>query len=150
MLTARFRGLGLLLLLLCIAGALVLPASAGVRFGGVGVGFGYDHFSGAGYPPYYSAPFWGPFGGWGYDPFWGPYAPIYYFPQADKGEIKLETTFKDADVYLDNGYAGTVSKLKTFWLAPGVYQLEVRPKDQQPRSKRIYVLTGKTLKIRFE
>jgi hypothetical protein len=37
--------------------------------------------------------------------------------------------------------------LKKFWLAPGVYDLEVRAKDQTPKKKRIYVLTRKTLKV---
>jgi hypothetical protein len=66
------------------------------------------------------------------------------------GEVKLQSSSKDAEVYLDNAYAGTASKLKSFWLSPGVYQLEVRAKGQTPQQKRIYVLTGKTLKVNME
>jgi hypothetical protein len=51
---------------------------------------------------------------------------------------------------LDNAYAGTVASLKKFWLAPGVYELEIRAKDQAPKNKRIYVLTGKSLKVNLE
>ena len=64
--------------------------------------------------------------------------------------MKLQSAAKDAEVYLDNAYAGTASKLKSFWLQPGVYELEVRTQGRAPQAKRIYVLTGKTLKVNME
>jgi len=75
---------------------------------------------------------------------------VYFNSQPNLGQVKLQSNAKDAEVYLDNAYAGTASKLKSFWLAPGVYELEVRPSGQAPRGKRIYVLTGKTLKVNLE
>ena len=120
------------------------PASAGVRLGSVSVGAGYGYYSGPVWPGYYP-PFW-------YDPWIGYSSPVFLVPQPDKGQVNLQGSYKDkdAEVYLDNAYAGTAATLKKFWLAPGVYDLEVRPKDQTPKKKRIYVLTGKTLKVSLE
>lgn len=99
--------------------------------------------------PWYPPPFYG--GWWAYPssyPFYGP--PLYWAPQPNLGEVKLQSAAKDAEVYLDNAYAGTSSKLKSFCLRPGVYELEVRTQGRAPQAKRIYVLTGKTLKVNME
>jgi hypothetical protein len=129
--------LPLLTLALLLAMGSLRPASAGVRLGTV-----------------YSGPVWaGYYPPFLYDP-WIGYsffaAPVYLVPQPDKGQVSLQGSDRDAEVYLDNAYAGTAASLKKFWLAPGVYDLEVRPKDQPPKKKRIYVLTGKTLKVSLE
>ena len=123
------------------------PASAGVRLGTISVGAGYGYYSGPVWPGYYPPFFYDPWIGYSFFPY-----PIYLVPQPDKGQVSLQGSYKDkdADVYLDNAYAGTAATLKKFWLAPGVYELEVRPKDQAPKTKRIYVLTGKTLKVSLE
>jgi hypothetical protein len=151
-------GTAFVLAWLLLAGFLV-PASAAVRLGTISVSAGYGYISG---PPVWPGWGWGgwyppPFytGWWGYPyayPFYDPgYGPdVYFNPQPNLGEVKLQSSTKDAEVYLDNAYAGTASKLKSFWLAPGVYELEVRASGQAPRSKRIYVLTGKTLKVNME
>ncbi len=126
------------------------PASAGVHLGTITVGAGYGYYSGPVWPGYYS-PFF-------YDPlFYGPWigssffaSPVYLVPQPDKGQVSLQGSYDDSEVYLDDAYAGTAPTLKKFWLAPGVYELEVRPKNQPPKKKRIYVLTGKTLKVSLE
>jgi hypothetical protein len=136
------------LFLLLAAGSLG-TASAGVRLGTVSVGAGYGYASGPFWPGFYPPLFYGPF----YDSFYSyPFlaSPIYLVPQPDKGQVSLQASSKDAEVYVDNAYAGTAATLKKFWLAPGVYDLEVRPKDQIPKKKRIYVLTGKTLKVSLE
>jgi hypothetical protein len=124
------------------------PASAGVRLGTISVGTSYGYYSGPVWPGYYPPFFYDP---WGYSFGYSFFAsPIYLVPQPDKGQVSLQGSYKDAEVYLDNAYAGTAASLKKFWLAPGVYDLEVRPKDQTPNKKRIYVLTGKTLKVNLE
>jgi hypothetical protein len=64
--------------------------------------------------------------------------------------VNLNSSYKNAEVYIDGAYAGTASSLKKFWLAPGVYHLELRPSGQAPQKKRIHVLTGKTLKLNME
>jgi hypothetical protein len=139
-------------LALIVAAGSAVPASAGVRLGTVSIGAGYGYFSGPYWPGYwggfYPGPFYGPWlAPWYGDPF---YAPVYLLPQPDKGQVNLQTPDKNAEVYLDGAFAGTASDLKKFWLAPGVYQLEVRAAGVAPQEKRIYVLTGKTLKLRME
>ena len=144
---AALRLPSLTLAVLFLIGSLS-SASAGVRLGTISVGAGYGYYSGPvwpGYSPFFYAP-------WiGYSFF---ASPVYLVPQPDKGQVSLQGSYKDTDkdaeVYLDNAYAGTAATLKKFWLAPGVYDLEVRPKDQTPKKKRIYVLTGKTLKVSLE
>ena len=132
-------------LALLLAIGSVTPASAGVRLGSISVGAGYGYYPGPFWPGYYSPFFYDPWIGY---PFFGP--TVYLVPQQDKGQVTLQGSYKDAEVYLDNAYAGNAATLKKFWLAPGVYDLEVRPKDQTPKKKRIYVLTGKTLKVSLE
>ena len=62
------------------------------------------------------------------------------------GHVKLNSTAKEGLVYLDGGYAGAAKDLKSIWLRPGAYNLEVRT-DKESFAQRIYVLSGKTLRI---
>src|SRR5947209_10322168 len=125
-----------------------------VRLGGIVVSGGYAHFSGA-YPYGFYDPFYYPFSAVSmamlWDPFWGFYPPFYpggYFSSgAGKGELKLSGAPKNASVYIDGGYAGTVEHLKSFWLDPGAYDLTVTSPDGRRFEQRVYVLTGKTLRI---
>lgn len=121
-----------------------------IRFGGLMVGVGYS-----------SGPFYSPFGY--YPPYfpgyWGLYDPIWYSPFVhpglytgflqgpNMGELKLKTASKDASLYVDGAFAGLVEKLKKFWLAPGVYNIEVRDPSDRAFRQRVYVLSGKTLEI---
>ena len=87
-------------------------------------------------PAYYS--WYGPayFGAYGEVP--GPYA----------GNVKIDTKMKDAGVYVDGGYAGTVGQLKTFPLRPGTHNIELRdPSGQMIFQEKIDVLAGKTTKL---
>ncbi|HTS06061.1 MAG TPA: PEGA domain-containing protein [Candidatus Eisenbacteria bacterium] len=123
-----------------------------VRLGGFVVSAGYSHFWSGAYPygfPY--GPFYSPFSAalW-WDPFWGfplGYPAGYFSPGDGKGEVKLGDAPKNASVYLNGGYAGTVEHLKSFWLDPGVYDLVLSSPDGREYQQRVYVLTGKTLKI---
>ena len=125
-----------------------------VRLGGVSVNAGY--FNGPAWYPYYGYGSYYPWawGGryWMYDPFWyspyvhpGLYRGFAYEP--NMGEVKLNSPDKDAAVYIDGAYAGSAEKLKTVWLEPGAYNLELRDAAGQKYERRIYVLTGKTLRI---
>jgi hypothetical protein len=138
---ARLRLPSVALAFLLVIGSL-RPASAGIRLGTISLGAGYGYSSAPVWPGYYSPFFYGP---WPGDP-----SPIFLVPQSDKGQVSLQGSYKNAEVYLDNAYSGTADGLKKFWLAPGIYDLEVRSKDQPPKKKRIYVLTGKTLKVNLE
>jgi hypothetical protein len=63
--------------------------------------------------------------------------------------VKLVHANKEAAVYIDNAYAGKVSQLKSINIEPGAYDLELQPPGGEPIQKRIYVLSGKTLKLEF-
>lgn len=127
------------------------------------ISLGYAHLSGPvlfdpfypyGFYPYGVYPTDFIYGGYGPYPFgYAPfYAPYYYPPfafdqRAGRGQVKLSGAAKDAQIYLDGAYAGTADHLKKMWLDPGAYKLEVSTPAGQKFEKRIYVLSGKTLKI---
>ena len=129
-----------------------------LRLGGVSVGAGYSHFSGPSYYPY-AYPFgYAPFGfypgDWVAASFWYPIASPYPFYAADafrygdgRGEIRLTTDPKEAKIYIDGGYAGTADKLKNLWLDPGAYDLTISAVGREDFHQRLYVLSGKSLKI---
>lgn len=131
------------------------PADKGklhLRLGTVWVGGGYSHFSGPYYYPY------GPYGfypgDWVYGsawyPIWGgyPYYPSGYFTYNNgRGELRLSADPKVAEVYIDGAYAGTADRLKSIWLDPGAYDLTVSAADRESFHQRVYVLSGKSLKI---
>ena len=121
-----------------------------VRIGGIFIGAGYSHFSG-GFPYYgYYPGYWG-YGPLFYDPFlFGPYIHPGFFTgfayQPNMGNVKLHVGENAGWVYLDGALAGRVDKLKDMWLEPGAYNLEIQNNGQR-LARRIYVLSGKTLKV---
>jgi hypothetical protein len=62
--------------------------------------------------------------------------------------VKLDADPKSAQVFIDHAYAGTVAKLKSFWLDAGAYDLAVTAEGRAPYRQRIYVLSGRTLRIK--
>jgi hypothetical protein len=88
---------------------------------------------------------WGGYAG----PYWGPYPyPYGYYGYAPAtGALKFDTSVKDAEVYIDGAYAGTVRKLKTMYLRPGSYDIEVRAPGRTQFDKKVYVAAGKTLHL---
>ena len=89
--------------------------------------------------------------GWGYSPYWGPNYPYgYYGYRPATGALKFDTKVKDAEVYIDGAYAGTVGKLKTMYLRPGSYDIEVRAPGRTQFDKKVYVAAGKTLHLNPE
>jgi hypothetical protein len=120
-----------------------------VRFGGLTVAAGYAY--GPAFYPYYAFAPYGLFPYYAY-PFWGAYGAYSYYPLdmaygADKGELQLKADAKDAELYIDGAYAGTVRRLKNIWLDPGAYNLSVSAAGRETFKRRVYVLTGKTLDI---
>jgi hypothetical protein len=91
--------------------------------------------------------------GWGwYDPYWGPYPYGYYgyygYDGASaNGAVKFDTDVKDAEVFIDGAYAGTVGKLKTMYLRPGTYNFELRAPGRTQFDQKVYVVAGKTLHV---
>src|SRR5262249_37737385 len=117
-----------------------------LRLGPIFFGAGYSHFSGPAYYPYGPYPYYA--GLW--SPYWGPYsffAPDYFAYNESKGEVRLSADPRTAEVYLDHAYAGTADHLKSIWLEPGAYDLAVSASGREAFHQRIYVLSGKSLKI---
>jgi hypothetical protein len=126
-----------------------------VRLGPVLMGASYSRFDGPVYYPYGLYPFDGYYRAWLWDPYWAyPLSfPAGYFDRNDgRGEVKITLEPKTVDprlaeVYIDNAFAGTADHLKNMWLEPGVYDLSVLTKDGTAYRRRIYVLSGRSLKI---
>jgi hypothetical protein len=115
-----------------------LPASAAGRFrGGVVVGPAFGSFG------WYNPFFYGPYG-W-YESY-APY-PAYI---ANAGELRLKTNVKDADVYINGAYAGKAAKLKSLWLRPDAYNIEIRAAGYESHAERIYLLPGKTWQVKAD
>jgi hypothetical protein len=93
---------------------------------------------------YFGPGFYGPaYYGW-YGP--GYYEPYAVMPSPNVGKVKFDTKMKDAIVYVDDGYAGTVRQLGT--LRPGNHTVELRdPSGHTIFQQRIDVLVGKTIKL---
>jgi len=96
----------------------------------------------------------GYFGPWFYGPaYYGWYGPAYVAPYAVEpvpyvGNVKIDSKMKDAGVFVDGGYAGTVGQLKTLPLRPGAHNIELRdPSGQTVLQEKIDVLAGKTIKL---
>ena len=125
-----------------------------VRLGGIMVGAGYSRWSGdwcCGYPGYgfyrLGPSFFPAYFGW--DPlFYHPYYASGFAWGPDMGQVKLRADVKDAEVFLDGAYAGAASERKSMWLDPGAYNLEVRATGKETYTKRIYVLSGKSLQVK--
>ena len=95
----------------------------------------------------YGGPGWG--GGWYGGPYWGPPAQSYYYtPRPKTGELKIETHHRNAQVYIDGAYAGTIRNQDKFALRPGSYQLQVRAANGESFSSQVYVTRGKTPVVR--
>lgn len=122
-----------------------------VRLGGIMVNAGYTRWS----PGLWGGPgWWGPgYGGFG--PWLGYPFGSYFYPGfwggfgwgSDKGEVKLAAADKTAEVFIDGGFAGEAGRLKSMWLDPGVYRIEVRPRNGKTLDRKIYVLSGKVLRL---
>jgi hypothetical protein len=121
------------MLLIASAALMLLPLTAAAR-GRVAV------FVGGGFAPM-------GFYGYGYGPFYHPYPYGAYYGVPNAGQVKLDTKVKDAQVFVDGAYAGTSGKLKTMWMRPGTYTIELRAPGQAQFAEKIYVVAGKTVHV---
>jgi hypothetical protein len=92
-------------------------------------------------------PRFGPVGWYGYGPLYSPYPSGPYYGAPNAGRVKLDTKVKDAQVFVDGAYAGTAGKLKTMWMRPGAYTIELRAPAHAQFAERIYVVAGKTIHV---
>ena len=89
---------------------------------------------------------------WGFWPgayYWSPYYGYYdgYYAGTNMGKVKLEDPDKMDRVYVEGAYAGVAGDLKTIHLRSGTYSLEVKRGDTNVLSQRLYVLSGKTVRV---
>ena len=89
---------------------------------------------------------YGGYGGW-YGPAYGPYPYGLYGATPNAGQVKLETKVKDAQVFVNGAYAGTAGQLKTMWLHPGNYTVELRAPGRPRYAEKIYVIAGKKITL---
>jgi hypothetical protein len=95
-------------------------------------------------------PFGGFYGPGFYGSYWGPgYGPYAYglAPYANTGQVKIDTKVKDAQVYVNGSFAGTVKEVHDMHLRPGNYTIEVRYREEPAFSERVYVVAGKTVHL---
>jgi hypothetical protein len=111
---------------------------------GFGVGFSFSF----GYPYYYGVyPY--AYGGYPY-PYYYPYGyGGYGYPVATYGEVKIRGAARDAQVFVDNSYAGIVDDFDgTFQhlnLVPGTHQIEIRRPGAAPLSFDVRIDAGRTI-----
>ena len=83
-------------------------------------------------------------------PYYGypyPYAP--YYVAANYGEVKIDMHHRTAEVYIDGGYAATITKSKKFALRPGNHEISLRsPDGEMFYHERVAVIIGQTTKLR--
>jgi hypothetical protein len=109
------------------------------------------------YYPYYYAPYYtGLYFGLHNPYFWGPYAqypyPYYgYWPYDNTGSARLQVTPREARVYVDGYFVGTVDdfdgNFQRLNVEAGEHELQVYLDGYRPFTMKVLFLRGKTLKI---
>jgi PEGA domain len=111
--------------------------------------------------PYYYHPFSGFYGfGWGYPYYgygygYGGYGygyPYYSGNYYGYGEVRLEVKPKEAQVFLDGDYVGSVDDFNSWYqrmnVEPGKHRIVMRAQGYQPYTMDLRVLPGQTYKIK--
>src|SRR6185295_19148727 len=66
---------------------------------------------------------------------------------ANSGELKVDTNAKDASVYINGAFAGTVRHMKTIWLRSGTYNVEVRNTNGGMFDQKVFIPIDKKVVI---
>jgi PEGA domain-containing protein len=101
----------------------------------------------------YPGPYWyaDPWYGYGY---WGPYGypPPYRYYGWSEASVRLEVTPRDAEVYVDGYYAGTVDDFdgafQRLRVEPGQHELEIYKDGFRPLRQKAYLTVDNTFRIR--
>jgi hypothetical protein len=133
----KFAGMGVLAL------AMLAPAASARPFWGFRGYYGPRFYG----PAFYVGPGFGWYGTGAYGLGW--YEPHGFVPGPNAGKVKLDTKMKDAQVYVDGGYAGKVAQLGTFPLRAGTHDVELRAADGQTLfQEHVDVIAGKTVTLK--
>jgi hypothetical protein len=79
--------------------------------------------------------------------FFGPYPYGTTLGAANLGQVKIDSNFKDAEVFINGAFARTLGQLKTMNMRAGGYNIEVREPGRQPFQAKVFVVPGKTMKL---
>jgi hypothetical protein len=158
----------IMLAVLAVMALVALPVAAGAQpRGGHGPGPGPVHgggghvgvyVGGGGYwgYPYWGYPFWSAYWGWGY-PSWGYPYPFYGYGGGyydDSGDIRLQVTPREAQVYVDGYLAGTVDDFDGMFqrlhVRPGSHELTLYLKGYQTVRQDIELSPAKSVKIQYK
>jgi hypothetical protein len=126
------------------------PGGGGHVYVGVGAGWAY---------PYWG---WGPYWGLGWGAYWGWGGPWYGYPWAyypgygppdDSASVKLEVTPKDAQVYVDGNFLGTVDDFDGMFqklhVPPGDRELVIFKQGFRTVKQTVRLRPGQDVKIRY-
>jgi hypothetical protein len=90
-----------------------------------------------------------------YDPFWGPYPydyGVYPFLVHPQGDVRVEVTPKQAQVYVDGFYAGVAGDFdgvfKRLHTTPGGHAITLRLEGYRTITENIYAPADSTYKLR--
>lgn len=122
----------------------------------------YRPYYGYGYYPYYYQPFyWGVGYGWGYGyygafgypwyPYPGQYHPAYY--DYDEASARIEVTPRDAQVFVDGYYVGSVDDFdgvfQRLHVRSGEHTLEIYKEGYRTIRERVNFVRGQTYRVKF-
>jgi hypothetical protein len=126
-----------------------------------GYGYGYGYYRPY-YPYYYSPFYWGVGFGYGYGYGWGapywyqyPYPPPYYgaYYDYDEASARLEVTPRDAQVFVDGYYVGSVDDFdgvfQRLHVRSGEHTLEIYKEGYRTIRERMDFRRGETYKVKF-
>ena len=100
---------------------------------------------------YYANPFWygGPWYAYQYP--WGPYGPMGYYGYVD-ASVRVEVTPRDAEVFIDGYYAGTVNDFdgtfQRLHVSPGEHEIEVYKEGFRTFRQKVYLAPDNTFKVK--
>jgi len=98
---------------------------------------------------YFYDPFFGPYPWWGPGAYGYPYFPIY----DDRAQVRLLVTPKEAAVYVDGYYAGTVDDFDGFAqslpLSPGGHDIAVYLDGYRTVHQKLFLTHGTSYKVRY-
>jgi hypothetical protein len=104
---------------------------------------------------FYRPWFYDPWYGWGAPHYgWYPPYPVYGYPYEGSASIRLEVQPRDAEVFVDGYFAGTVDDFDGFFqrlrLEPGEHDLELYLPNHRSMKQKIYLQPRGTFRVKHE
>ena len=99
---------------------------------------------------YYANPYF--FAGYGYPYPWAPYPPYGYYGFDPDASLRIEVTPRDAEVYVDGYYAGTVDDFdgtfQRLHIDTGGHEIEIYKAGFRTLRQKVYLTPDNTFRIR--